>query len=75
MFIFQMKDRFRDDYRDIQHQHGEHRVNHTQEPQITSETLSATAAWLKGLLGEHCDDNSTQTAQANGSNGALAHLA
>jgi hypothetical protein len=64
-FIFQMKNRFRDDYRDVQHQHGEHRITQTQEPQIASEPLSETMAWIKEILGEH-GVHAEDGAKANG---------
>jgi hypothetical protein len=73
MFIFQMKNRFRDDYRDLQHQHGEHRITQTQQPQIASMSESETTKWIQKLLEEQGDGNDNR-AKANGSAGALAHL-
>ena len=42
-FIFQMKNRFRDDYRDVQH--GEHKISHH-----VSESVSAVDAWIEEQL-------------------------
>jgi hypothetical protein len=72
-FIFQMKNRFREDYRDVQHQHGEHRITQTQQAQIPSMSETETTKWIEKLLEEQRDSDDNR-AKANGSAGALVHL-
>jgi hypothetical protein len=57
-FIFQLKNRFRDDYRDVQHQHGEHKITQTQVP--SELPVSQTLEWIDQVLGAHRDDNSAK---------------
>jgi hypothetical protein len=61
-FIFQMKNRFREDYRDLQH--GEHKITQTQEPKNPTEPISATLAWIQEILGKDPDGRGTTIDQS-----------